>query len=166
MINRPHIISISQYPEFDALKALELGVWDVIPKPFSEDTFIKRIKRAIDYIDMKDDFSLLQKESDERNQHSVPTGKIEIKLKGTNQKTHYADLKNIIYIEADGHDIKIHLNEPKNTIVETTNTNFATLNEFLSGIINKKHLLKAEQLRFFSKIHKSYIINVCYMADV
>jgi DNA-binding LytR/AlgR family response regulator len=162
----PHIISISQYPDIDTQKALDLDVWDVIAKPFGEQTFNDRIESAIEYIDLKDEFAKLENESREREQHCSPQGKIEIKLKGTSQKTHYEDLSNIVYIESDAHDIKIHLNDPQNTFVETTNTNFATLSEFLEGKINKKNILKEEQLRFFSKIHKSYIVNICYISDV
>ncbi len=67
--------------------------------------------------------------------------KIEIKLKGTNQTTHYEYLNNIVYVQCDGHGVKIHLKESKNVIIEITNTNSTiTLNNFVLGTINKSIL--------------------------
>lgn len=63
--------------------------------------------------------------------------RIEAKLKGFSHTTHYENLNDIVYIQCGRHDIKIHSNESKNVITETTNTNSTTLNDFVLVTINK-----------------------------
>jgi DNA-binding LytR/AlgR family response regulator len=161
----PYIISISQYPE-DYQKALELNVWSVISKPMSEENFNTKVGRVIEIIDDKDEIEKL-KGNTNRNS-STPTGRIAIKEKGTSQKFKFIELNNIVYIESISgtHELKIHLAEPHGGCILTTNANFATLDEFLNGKIKEMKPLTNEQVKYFGRINKSCIINLCYIDGI
>lgn len=162
----PNVICISQYPG-DIQNGHDLDVWDVIAKPFTEETFQKRVKSLIESIDMKESLAMLLNDNNTSGKKPLaPIGKIIIKSKGTNQIKQSVDLSNIIYIQSVGeHDINVHLDDGKNKIIETTNTNFATIADFLLGKIKFNPIMKKENLRFFSKIERGCIINICYITE-
>jgi DNA-binding LytR/AlgR family response regulator len=158
----PYIISISQFPE-DYQKALDLNVWSVISKPFNEENFRTKVGRVIEIIDDKDEIKRLKEITDKGG--LIPSGRILVKEKGTNQKCKAIDLNNIAYIESgpNAHDIIIHLAEPHGDSILTTDTNFATLEGFLAGRINDEKQLTPKQLKYFGRIKKNCIINLYHI---
>jgi DNA-binding LytR/AlgR family response regulator len=154
----PHVVVVSKYYEIDTQKGMSLGAWDVIAKPFGEDTFNERIQRVIDDIDIKEQLAFFV-ENESKGMKNVPVGKITIPAIGTNQVQHLIDLSEIVYIEANAQIIKIHLADAGKRVIETWNTTF-TLKSFLNEI------LSPVQLAFFSQIQRSFIVNVCYISEV
>jgi DNA-binding LytR/AlgR family response regulator len=163
----PYIISISQFPD-DYQKALDLNVWSVISKPIKEENFRIKVGRVIDVIDDKDEIERLRNNVPQN--HFAPHGKIAIKEKGMDQRYTYVELSKVVYIEsvASNHEVKIHLSElhEGSNIILTTNSNFTTLDGFMSGKINNSNSLSEKQLQYFGRINKSCVINLCYINGI
>ena len=120
--NPPRVIVTTAYKEF-ALEGYELNIEDYLLKPFSFQRFIIATTKVSDII---------------KQLRNVDTSSIFLK---DNKKHHQVQLNDILFTEAYGNYVKIHLNE-KTIITHQT----------LSSI---EELLPKNE---FIKVHKSFII--------
>ncbi len=121
----PHVIFITAYPQY-AVDGFELNAIDYLLKPFSFDRFFTAVNKVLD------------KKSNE-NQLKNTSGSIIIK---SNKVLHKINTDSILYIEAFGDYVKVHLTDTF-IITNSTFTNMlATLKSFK-----------------FIRVHKSFAIN-------
>jgi DNA-binding LytR/AlgR family response regulator len=145
----PIVILTTAYSEH-SLEAFELGVMDYLLKPIKFDRFLKAVNRVIDLKKpMQIPPSVISHETLERleNNHGK-TERLEknhsdfifIKDGTTNYKINFDDL---LYVQAYGNFAKIYTT--KQTIVAS---------------ITMKHLEDDLPENLFTRVHKSYIVNI------
>jgi len=120
--NPPRVIVTTAYKEF-ALEGYELNIDDYLLKPFSLQRFIiatTKVRHTIEQLKNIDASSIFLKD---------------------NKKHHQVKLNDILFVEAYGNYVKIHLND-KMIITHQTLSSF-------EGLLPKNK---------FIKVHKSYII--------
>jgi DNA-binding LytR/AlgR family response regulator len=130
----PLIIITTAYAEY-AVQGFELNVVDYLMKPFSFERFLRAIQKTEGLIERDEPVPALSPEQDN-------TGEDFIFIKSS-RKTYKIHLKEILYIEALGDYVKIHLQERM--------------------IVSYQSLKNIETLlppRQFPRIHKSFIISL------
>jgi two-component system LytT family response regulator len=141
---KPYAIIISGHPDF-AIKAFELDALDYILKPFNEERIYAAVNRAIDSIDTKNKAAasdILGKIITEADDHFfIRSEQNYIKLRN----------KEVLYIEALNDFVKIYLKDNDKPII---------------ALINLKQLENTLPASLFLRIHKSYIINIEYVASI
>src|SRR6202789_2498738 len=141
---KPYAIIISGHPDF-AIKAFELDALDYILKPFNEERIYAAVNRAIDSIDTKNKAAasdILGKIITEVDDHFfIRSEQNYIKLRN----------KEVLYIEALNDFVKIYLKDNNKPII---------------ALINLKQLENTLPASLFLRIHKSYIINIEYVASI
>ncbi|MDY8137051.1 response regulator transcription factor [Aquimarina sp. 2201CG5-10] len=131
--NQPSIILTTAYSEF-ALEGYEYGVQDYLLKPIRFERFAKAVNRIIE--NKKTD-SPSQKTS-----NNIQTKELFFFIKANGIK-HKVNFSEILYAEAYGNFVKIHL--PESTLTTA------------STLTNMEEKLKTNG---FLRIHKSFIINI------
>lgn len=122
---KPRTIFTTAYREF-AIEGFELEAVDYILKPITFERFFKSVERVLRNItDTKDNFIIL-------------------KTDGMHRKIH---LRDIIYLESQGNDIKITLSTSENLVSK-------------SKITDLEMLLASKG---FIRIHRSFIINTAFV---
>lgn len=127
--NPPVIIFITAHRDF-ALDGFETGATDYLVKPVRFDRFLKAVNKAKDYINLKQDSTV----------HQVNSDRIFIKSDGKLTKIL---LDEILYVEAQGDYLKIVIN----------NENYTTL-------ATLKSMDEVLTLPKFFRIQRSFIINL------
>lgn len=123
--NKPLVIFTTAYAEY-AIDGFNVNATDYLLKPFSFERFLKAVNKAQNI--------LLNKKEQKY-----------IMVKA-NKKLHQIAFETILYIEAFGDYIKIHLNDK-------FLVSYKTLNK-IKELLPKQH---------FIQVHKSYIINKLYI---
>lgn len=127
----PRIIITTAYKEF-ALEGYELNIDDYLLKPFNFSRFVKSVNKVYEALSIKP-------ESTKKNETEEDT-KIFVK---EDKKYYQIKLKDILFIEAYGNYVKIHL-------VDKTIVSHQTLTSFT-------HHLPENQ---FMRVHKSFMISI------
>ena len=146
--NPPMVILTTAYSEH-SLEAFDLGVMDYLLKPIRFERFLKAVNRIIELKRPQKDPSVFSIE----NAHNTPISthetleKVEkhndfifIKDGTTNYKINFSDL---LYIQAYGNFAKIH-----------------TTQQTILATITMKHLEDDLPEHLFTRVHKSYIVNI------
>jgi len=142
----PLIIFITAYDQF-AIKAFEMNATDYLLKPFSSERFDVALQKAF--------------EKFKNNQHESPA--IQKLIKTVDEKTEFIDRvvvksgnkikvipsEKIIYIEAQDDYVMIYAEESKHLKEKTM--------KYFETHLNSSH---------FIRIHRSYIVNVNYIAQL
>jgi DNA-binding LytR/AlgR family response regulator len=121
--NPPMVIFTTAYPEY-AVNGFEVNAIDYLVKPFSFERFLRAVNKATDvrtYGEALPDFIMLQ----------------------ADKKTHKVFLDEILFAEAMGDYVKVHLRE-KTLIVHTP------LQKFFEQLPTKK----------FHRVHKSFVVSL------
>lgn len=127
--NPPVIIFITAHRDF-ALDGFETGATDYLVKPVRFDRFLKAVNKAKDYINLKQNSTV----------HQVNSDRIFIKSDGKLTKIL---LDEILYVEAQGDYLKIVINNESYTTLAT----LKSMDEFLT-------------LPKFFRVQRSFIINL------
>jgi len=142
----PVIIFTTAYDQF-ALKAFEMNATDYLLKPFSAERFDAALQKALDKIkSKKDEVQEVQKLVESVSEKTDSLDRVVVKS-GTKIKVIPAD--KIIYIEAQDDYVMIYTEESKH-LKEKTMKYF------------ESHLDDSQ----FVRIHRSYIVNVNYIAQL
>jgi DNA-binding LytR/AlgR family response regulator len=136
--NPPMVILTTAYSEH-SLEAFDLGVMDYLLKPIKFDRFLKAVNRIIDLKKTNHYPSVFSSEIAEKPEKLTPDFMF-IKDGTTNYKINFDDL---LYIQAYGNFAKIHLRE-QTLVVSMT----------------MKQLEKDLPEKLFTRVHKSYIVNI------
>lgn len=139
--NPPIVILTTAYSEY-SLEAFDLGVMDYLLKPIRFDRFLKSVNRLIDLKKPTHTPSVFSAEMHEKIEKSEKNHNdfIFIKDGTTNYKINFDDL---LYVQAYGNFAKIYTT--KQTIVAS---------------ITMKHLEDDLPENLFTRVHKSYIVNI------
>ena len=142
--NPPMIILTTAYSEH-TLEAFELGVMDYLLKPIKFDRFLKAVNRIIEFKKPAFNKDSSHVPTSPNNENIEKIDKIQndfifIKDGTTNYKINFQDL---LYIQAYGNFAKI----------------FTTQQTILASI-TMKHLEDELPENLFTRVHKSYIINI------
>jgi DNA-binding LytR/AlgR family response regulator len=130
----PLVIITTAYAEY-AVEGFDMNVVDYLMKPFSFERFLKAIQKTEDMLDKSESLPL-------KIQETENAGEDFIFIKSS-RKTYKIHLKEILYIEALGDYVKIHLQDKM--IVS------------YQSLKNIENLLPPRQ---FPRIHKSFIISL------
>lgn len=135
---QPAVVLISSHTEF-AIDAFELNVIDFIAKPVSLDRFTKAFNRVKEYFELKK-----VNANNVQDSLSVQDDYIFVKESGNYVKVKFAD---IAYMESMGNFTRIHLVQDKRYVT----------------LVGLKYMLEQLPPALFSRIHRSYIINVNHL---
>jgi two-component system, LytTR family, response regulator len=142
----PVIIFTTAYDQF-ALKAFEMNATDYLLKPFGADRFETAMKKALDKLKNKQaETSTLQKLVETIDEKTESIDRVVVK---TGNKIKVIPAEKIFYIEAQDDYVMIYAEEGKH-LKEKTMKYFET------------HLDGSQ----FIRIHRSYIVNVNYIAQL
>ena len=135
----PKVILTTAYSEY-ALESYEIGVVDYLLKPFSMERFTKAVNRVMESY----------RESQRASEPTGTTPPLLEKLQlRQDQKTHYVDLSEILYVQAFGNYLHVFTSEKKYTIRE------------------KMHVLEARlPAHAFLRVHKSYLVALQKIAAI
>lgn len=141
----PLIIFTTAYPEY-AVEGFELEAVDYLVKPFSFERFLKAVNRAYDRTEKTGTSKWTENgERAEMSGQLIPGGPPEPTLLIRSDKKIYSvRLSALLYIEACGDYIKVHLDDGKMHVVHDT------IKRFLG------HLPQGT----FMRVHRSWVINV------
>lgn len=147
--NPPMVILTTAYSEH-SLEAFELGVMDYLLKPIKFERFLKAINRIIEIKkptlhstatpSVSTAFSPIENAEKTEKTEKSHNDFIFIKDGTTNYKINFNDL---LYIQAYGNFAKIH-----------------TTNQTILASITMKHLEDELPQNVFTRVHKSYIVNI------
>ncbi len=129
----PLIIFTTAYPEY-AVEGFELEAVDYLVKPFSFERFLKAVNRAYERAEKAN-----REEKALSGEQQDPTLLIR-----SDKKIYSVHLSDLLYIEACGDYIKVHLDDGKRLVVHDT------IKRFLD-------LLPKET---FVRVHRSWVINL------
>jgi DNA-binding LytR/AlgR family response regulator len=136
--NPPMVILTTAYSEH-SLEAFDLGVMDYLLKPIKFDRFLKAVNRIIDLKKSNRDPSVFSSEITEKTEKLTPDFMF-IKDGTTNYKINFNDL---LYIQAYGNFAKLYL-----------------IQQTLMVSVTMKQLEKDLPEKLFTRVHKSYIVNI------
>jgi DNA-binding LytR/AlgR family response regulator len=136
--NPPMVILTTAYSEH-SLEAFDLGVMDYLLKPIKFDRFLKAVNRIIDLKKSNRDPSVFSSEIAEKTEKLTPDFMF-IKDGTTNYKINFNDL---LYIQAYGNFAKLYL-----------------IQQTLMVSVTMKQLEKDLPEKLFTRVHKSYIVNI------
>lgn len=128
--NPPKVIFTTAYSEY-ALEGFELDAVDYLLKPFAFERFLTAVQKAKNLL------------------HTSSISAPNYVIIKSNKVLHKVNLEDILYIEAFGDYVKVHL---ENDFILTNSTFTKMLNEF--------------QNRNFVRVHKSFAINLNYLQKV
>ncbi|WBX70664.1 LytR/AlgR family response regulator transcription factor [Tenacibaculum retecalamus] len=129
--NPPKIIITTAYKEF-ALEGYELNIDDYLLKPFNFSRFLKSVTKVSN--------ALAIKATPIKNTETTEDSKIFIK---EDKKYYQIKLKDILFMEAYGNYVKIHM-------IDKTIISHQTLTSFTHNLPENK----------FLRVHKSFIISI------
>ena len=135
--NRPMVILTTAYPQF-ALEGFELDVIDYLVKPIKTERFLKAINKARYYYDFN--------QEDQHEVEDIGEDFIFVKSNRKFVKLHFDD---IIYIEGLKDYVIIHVGE----------------NKILTAM-NVKTIMSQLPQSIFSRINRSYIVNINHIKEV
>lgn len=115
-------------------------------KEYVSEVFIPRINLA-GFIEKPVDAAIMQRTL-EKIQEDIDNRKREVLVINSNGKTAVIQLRDITFIESDGHYINIHMTD---RIIR----NFNSLNE-----------VEKELPSYFKRCHRSYIVNMYYISEL
>jgi two-component system LytT family response regulator len=142
----PVIIFTTAYDQF-ALKAFEMNATDYLLKPFSAERFDAALQKALEKLKSKSqEVKQVQKLVETINEKIESIDRVVVK---TGTKIKVIPAENIIYVEAQDDYVMIYTNESKH-LKEKTMKYFET------------HLDASQ----FIRVHRSYIVNVNYIAQL
>jgi DNA-binding LytR/AlgR family response regulator len=136
--NPPLVILTTAYSEH-SLEAFDLGVMDYLLKPIKFDRFLKAVNRIIDLKKSNRDPSVFSSEIAEKTE-KLASDFMFIKDGTTNYKINFNDL---LYIQAYGNFAKLYL-----------------IQQTLMVSVTMKQLEKDLPEKLFTRVHKSYIVNI------
>jgi two-component system LytT family response regulator len=148
---RPAIIFTTAYEQY-AVKAFEVKAIDYLLKPFDRTRFDEAFSRAHEYIQNKEsDFNQLIKKLRDSFVHLQQSNKEDhltrILIKET-KKIFFVKTNEVYWFEASGDYVTVHLEKKSHLI-----------NQSLNSL--ETHLNSSD----FVRIHRSYIVNVNYIAE-
>jgi two-component system, LytTR family, response regulator len=142
----PVIVFTTAYDQF-ALKAFEMNATDYLLKPFSAERFDAALIKAIEKLKSKNqEAKQVQKLVETVSEKTETIDRVVVK---TGTKIKVIPAENIIYVEAQDDYVMIYTNESKH-LKEKTMKYFET------------HLNASQ----FIRVHRSYIVNVNYIAQL
>jgi DNA-binding LytR/AlgR family response regulator len=127
--NPPKVIFTTAYPQY-AIEGFEVNAIDYLLKPFSFDRFLKAVNKLVD-------------------KNSIQNKDSEFIIIKSNKVLHKIALNDILYIEAFGDYVKVHLQD-KFILTNSTFTN----------------LLESLPSKNFVRTHKSFAINLKKLSSV
>lgn len=146
---QPFIIFVTAYNQY-ALKAFDVHAVDYLLKPYDDERFGLALEHARKQISVREKAFLHQKmvkmldSQQQAEQNALQT--IEVKDRG---RSHQVPVKDILYFEAEGNYLHLHLRE-RNYLIRQT----------MQGI---GEMIAPEN---FLRIHRSILINVHYVEKV
>ena len=133
--NPPHVILTTAYSEY-ALESYEYGVIDYLLKPIKLERFIKAVNKVVDLVSS----------TNGTNDDYVQPNPIFIK---EDNITHAISPNDILYVEAYGNYLKVHL-RTKTYVTRLT----------------MQYMIQQLPESIFCRIHKSYIVNKLQISKV
>ncbi len=147
LINEPPIIIFTTAFDNYAIKAFEVNAIDYLLKPFSEERFDDAIKKALNYLDNKNEsrkkIDSLFKTLDSKKEF------LERIVVKQNQKIIIIPVEEIKYLEAQDDYVMIY-SEKGNFLKEKT----------------MKYFEENLKINNFIRIHRSYIVNISYIKQI
>ncbi len=147
LINEPPIIIFTTAFDNYAIKAFEVNAIDYLLKPFSEERFDDAIKKALNYLDNKNE-SRKKIDSLFKTLNSKKEFLERIVVK-QNQKIIIIPVEEIKYLEAQDDYVMIY-SEKGNFLKEKT----------------MKYFEENLKINNFIRIHRSYIVNISYIKQI
>ncbi len=142
----PIIIFTTAYDQF-ALKAFEMNATDYLLKPFSSERFDTALQKAFEKLKNKNhEAKVVQKLVETVSEKAENIDRVVVK---TGSKIKVIPAEKIIYIEAQDDYVMIYTDESKHLKEKTM--------KYFETHLNASH---------FIRIHRSYIVNVNYIAQL
>jgi two-component system LytT family response regulator len=140
------VIFTTAYAEY-AVEGFKLSAIDYLLKPFGLQDITRASEKALSL------YELLQLQEQLSGENSTEVGSMESAEEGVlsvhaDRKTHLVKMSNIVYLESAGEYVRLHL---------TDGTKLVTL----FRLKNMESELQSSQ---FMRVHRSYIINLSYVA--
>ena len=137
IVNPPQVIFTTAYPEF-AVEGFEVNAADYLLKPFPFDRFLKAVNKAVEIIGNK------KKE----------TGSTDFMLFKSDKKLYRVMVSDILYLEAVGDYVKIHLGEKfilvhdtfHNLVEQLADQQFVRVHKSFAVSLNKFDFIEGNQI--------------------